>query len=130
MSYRVKYQSATLPENEWLDAKLAEIEGEDGDIVYNENACFRFVFELTGPERSGRRVSVLTSQRLTPGAKLTGLVSGLLGRELSDGDEIDLVTFVGQTFQVMVEATEKQGRTYYNVAKTRPDGIPNGAIVD
>jgi hypothetical protein len=110
---------ASIPADEWIDATLTEIAGNNGELVFNDSACFRFIFELADPKYSGRKVTVLTGQNLTPGAKLTRIVGGMLGRDLVEGEELDLETFVGREFQIMAETTSKQGRSYYNVAKVR-----------
>ncbi len=73
-------------------------------------------FEIQDGEHRGRVLRKTYSQRLTPRAKLTALVSRLMG-PLKDGQVVDLLQLIGRECEIVVVTGEGQdGRTFAKIA--------------
>ena len=87
--------------------------------TYGERVGFEFTIQ--GGEYGGQKVMRSTAPQLTRMSKLTQVVEGVLGRDLTDAElsqGIDLEAVVGKSCQILVlQSKGKSGVVYSNVER-------------
>ncbi len=86
-SYAARFASAEAVSNEF------------GDAV-------KLVFEVLQGEHTGATASRFCSTKLTPKSNLFKFLTALKGGKLEPGESVDLLTFIGSTGMMIVEATD------------------------
>jgi hypothetical protein len=69
----------------------------------------RWQFEVINGPNKGAKTSRITSQTPTPKNACGKMLSGITGKTLTPGEDIDLDGFIGKTFLVMVVNTDSGG---------------------
>src|SRR5829696_1157411 len=77
---------------------------------------YRWVFEIQDEGHRGRQIHANVSDKFGPSSKARQWVEAMIGRRLANGERFDTDDLIGQDFHVTVVNTEKDGRTYDNVA--------------
>lgn len=74
----------------------------------------RWLFQVVGGEFDGQWVTFEFTNSLHPNSKFRPLVEAIIGRELSDDDEVDFADLLGRKV-FMTVVSEKNARGYDNV---------------
>jgi hypothetical protein len=83
-------------------------------------AGLRFVFQVLTGDYAGQKTSRITATAVTPRNSAGRMIAGLLGRELTPGEDVDPDELVGREYFVEVE-TAQNGAT--RVASVIPVGV-------
>ena len=102
-----------IPENAWLPAKLVEINEE----IVNESDCLRFNFQLLDEQYQSRKLSILTGDTPSNSNKLGRILTAMYGREIADGESIELDELIGKEFRIKAENRIVRGKSYSNVSE-------------
>jgi hypothetical protein len=100
----LKVSSGGVPAGSYL-SKFVGVEGITND--YGPGLSWQWEI-LNGPHigQSVRRITTVTPTSKNACGKI---LAGVIGQTLTVGDELDLSTFVGKTFLVVVGETERGG---------------------
>ena len=86
-SYAAKFASAEPVSNEFGDG-------------------FKLVFQVLQGEHTGATASRICSTKLSPKSNLFKFLMAFKGGKLEPGESVDLLTFIGSTGMMIVEATD------------------------
>jgi hypothetical protein len=95
-----------------------EAQPEDKDRGYGPGTRWKFQIEA-GPHR-GQTASRITRTTPSPRNTCGKMLSGLLGRALQEGEEIDLDQCIGQRYMIVVGAGPMGGARVEAVAPMSP----------
>jgi hypothetical protein len=115
---KLKVSGGSVPAGAYT-AKFIGIESIPADPVRDYGEGIRWQFEiLSGPYKGGRTSRITTA---IPSLKNAcgKMLQGISGKNLASGDEIDVETFVGHNFLIVVQATES-GATRVETASAPP----------
>ncbi len=107
---KIVVQSAGVPAGSYL-AKYTGVEAQPADPLRGMGEGLRWAFEITNGPNAGKKTSRITGIAPTPGNACGKVLSGLLGKPLATGDEIDLDALVGKSYLVVVGAGPNGGAT-------------------
>ena len=102
----------------------AKLESVKPVLTVNGDA-YRLTFTITedGPYND-RKVNGMCGFQLYPESKLYKWLSAIKGSEFAPYEEVDLDQLIGRTCMITVTHTERDGRTYANVADVTSDDEP------
>jgi hypothetical protein len=69
----------------------------------------RWEFKITAGPQAGQVVSRITGPSPTPKNGAGKMLAGILGRALKEGEEVDLQTYIGRPYMVVVAAGQQGG---------------------
>jgi len=90
-------------------ATFAGIESQPANPAKGYGPGLRFKFAIDAGPQAGQTTSRITSTTPTQRNACGRMLSGLLGRPLRDGEQIDVAPLVGKRFMVVVAAGREGG---------------------
>ena len=88
---------------------FAGIEAQPENKEKGYGPGIRWKFAIDNGPCAGQTASRVTGQTLTPKNTCGKMLSGLLGRGLKEGEQIDPDQFIGKRFMIVVEAGQGGG---------------------
>ncbi|MFO1044790.1 MAG: hypothetical protein U0941_23710 [Planctomycetaceae bacterium] len=104
--------SGGVPEGSYL-AKFTKVEPTTN--AYGDG--LKWTWEITSGAYSGQTASVTTSDSPSPKNRCGKIVSGMLGKPLTTGEELDTNSLIGQTFLIFVRKGDSGGSYVDSVTK-------------
>jgi hypothetical protein len=104
MSIVLKVSAGGVPAGSYL-AKFVGVEATNNE--YGDG--LRWVFEVVNGPNKGAKTSRITSQAPTPKNACGKMLGGITGKTLTPGEDINLDSFIGKTYLVMVINTDGGG---------------------
>ena len=88
---------------------FAGVEAQPENKEKGYGAGLRWKFNIDAGPQAGQTASRVTGQSPTPKNSCGKMLSGLLGRGLKEGEQIDPDQFLGKRFMIVVEAGQGGG---------------------
>jgi hypothetical protein len=91
---------------------LADYQGVEDKTLRQGDIKWRFSLKVKSGEHVGKTISALTDRKLNPNTLSGRLISGLLGRELKEGENVKeaLDACKGKTYMVSVDVGPQGGK--------------------
>jgi hypothetical protein len=96
------------------DVDVSKWKGHDG------SPRIRAVFEILSGTERGKRLEQTTSVEARPESPLARILLGLAGRDISDGEQLDVDTFIGLYYSVTWESNPKSEAGNGHISSLRP----------
>lgn len=78
--------------------------------------CLRWQFEVVNGQHTGSRTSRITGLSPTTKNACGRVLSGITGKPLTAGEDIDLESFIGRTYWIVVVNTDSGGTKVESVS--------------
>ena len=104
--------SGGVPEGSYL-AKFANVEPMTNAL----GDGLKWTWEITSGANAGLTVCSISSNSPSPKNRCGKIVSGMLGKPLTTGEELDTNSLIGQTFLIVVRKGENGGSYVDSVTK-------------
>ena len=102
---KLTVKAGGIPAGSYI-AKLLGVEQKQ--TAYGDGLLWQF--EVVSGPNAGAKVSVMTGLEPTAQNKCGRILSGITGKPLSVGQDIDLATYFGKSYLIVVEKNDKGSR--------------------
>ena len=105
--------SGGVPEGSYL-AKFVKVE----PTTNNLGDCLKWTWQITSGPCAGQTPSCISGNSPTPKNKCGKILSGMTGKSLNTGEELDTSSLIGQTFLIVIGKGDNGGTFVDSVTKS------------